>query len=87
MEFQLVLLVGMISSVMLRSLMKPGLFRQIAQRELIYVKSSTPLKDVLVSFRRTRTPFILVVEDDQLTAIMNTDNIADVILIDNTRQV
>jgi len=61
--------------------------QQIAQRELIYVKPSTPLIDVFIEFRRTRTPLILVMEDDQLAGIIDTDNIAEIIMIHNARQV
>jgi Zn-dependent protease len=61
--------------------------QQIAQRELIYVKSSTPLNDVFMEFRRTRTPLILVLEDDRLTGIIDTDNIAELIMIHTARQV
>jgi len=87
MGFSLVLLIGVISSVVLRSLIQTQPVQQIAQRELIYVKSSISLNDVFIEFRRTRTPSIQVLEDDQFAGIIGTDNIAEVILIHNTRQV
>jgi len=58
---------------------------QITQKELIFVKSSTPLNDVFMDFRRTRTPLILVMDQDQLVGIIDTDNIAELIMIHNAR--
>jgi Zn-dependent protease len=59
--------------------------QHIAQKELIIVDSNTPLNDVFLEFRRTRTPLILVMDQDQLVGIIDTDNIAELIMIHNAR--
>ena len=57
----------------------------IAHKEFIYVHSSTPLIEVFMEFRRNRAPLILVKENDQLAGIIDTDNIAELIMIHNAR--
>jgi len=58
----------------------------IAQRELVVMKSATPLSEVFMEFRRTRTPLILVMDHNQLEGVIDTDNIAELIMIQNARQ-
>ncbi len=58
----------------------------IAQKELIYVNSATPLNEVFMEFRKTRTPLILVKDSDQLVGIIDTDNIAELIMIQSARR-
>lgn len=59
--------------------------QHIANRELIIVNSNTPLNDVFMEFRKTRTPLILVKDNDHLAGIIDTDNIAELIMIHNAR--
>lgn len=59
----------------------------IAQKELIYVHSSTSLIEVFMEFRKNRAPLILVKDNDQLSGIIDTDNIAELIMIHNARRV
>jgi Zn-dependent protease/predicted transcriptional regulator len=59
----------------------------IAQKELIYVNLSTPLNEVFMEFRKTRSPLILVKDNDQLAGIIDTDNIAELIMIHNARRI
>jgi Zn-dependent protease/CBS domain-containing protein len=61
--------------------------QHIAQKELIYVQAATPLNDVFMEFKRTRTPLVLVLEDDRLAGIIDTENIAELIMIQNARRV
>ncbi len=58
----------------------------IAQKELIYVNSATPLIEVFMEFRKTRTPLILVKDSDQLVGMIDTDNIAELIMIQSARR-
>jgi Zn-dependent protease len=58
---------------------------QITNTNLVYVNSTTPLNDVFMEFKRTRTPLILVKDHDQLVGIIDTDNIAELIMIHNVR--
>jgi len=58
----------------------------IAQKELIYVHSSTSLIEVFMEFRKTRAPLILVKDNDQLAGIIDTDNIAELIMVHNARR-
>lgn len=60
--------------------------QHIAQKELIYVQSSTPLNEVFMEFRRTRTPLILVMDNDRLAGLIDTENIAELIMIQNARR-
>ena len=60
---------------------------QIAQKELIYVDIATPLNDVFMEFRKTRTPLMLVRENNHLAGIIDTDNIAELIMIHNARRI
>lgn len=60
--------------------------QHIAQKELIYVQSSTPLNEVFMEFRRTRTPLILVLDNDRLAGLIDTENIAELIMIQNARR-
>jgi Zn-dependent protease/predicted transcriptional regulator len=57
----------------------------IAQKELTFVQSTTPLNEVFLEFRRTRTPLILVMDHDHLAGIIDTDNIAELIMVHNAR--
>jgi Zn-dependent protease/predicted transcriptional regulator len=57
----------------------------IAQKEMTIVDSNTPLNDVFMEFRKTRTPLILVMDHNQLAGIIDTDNIAELIMIHNAR--
>jgi len=60
--------------------------QHIARRELIWVDIATPLHDVFMEFRRTRTPLVLVRDNNQLAGIIDTDNIAELIMIHNARR-
>ena len=60
--------------------------QHIAQRELIFVKSSTPLNDVFLEFRKTRTPLILVQDEDHFIGVIDTENIAELIMILHARR-
>ena len=57
----------------------------IAQKELTSVNLNTPLNDVYMVFRKTRTPLILVMDHNQLAGIIDTDNIAELIMIHSAR--
>lgn len=60
---------------------------QIAKTELICVQKNTSLNDVFMEFRKTRTPLILVKDQDQLVGLIDTDNIAELIMIHNARRI
>lgn len=60
--------------------------QHITQRELIFVKSSTPLNDVFLEFRKTRTPLILVQDEDHFIGVIDTENIAELIMILHARR-
>jgi Zn-dependent protease/predicted transcriptional regulator len=59
--------------------------QHIAQKDLTIVDSTTPLNDVFMEFRRKRTPLILVMDHNQLVGIIDTDNIAELIMIHQAR--
>lgn len=58
---------------------------QVTQTSLVYVNTATPLNDVFMEFKKTRTPLILVKDHDQLAGVIDTDNIAELIMIQNVR--
>lgn len=57
----------------------------VTQTDLVYVNSTTPLNDVYMEFKITRTPLILVKDHDQLAGVIDTDNIAELIMIHQVR--
>ncbi len=61
--------------------------QHIAQKDLIYVNSTTSLIDVFVEFRKTRAPLILVKDNNHLAGIIDTENIAELIMIHNARRI
>jgi len=60
--------------------------QHIARKELITVDENTPLTEVFMEFRKTRTPLILVMAHDQLAGILDTENIAELIMINTARR-
>jgi Zn-dependent protease len=60
--------------------------QHIARKELVTVDENTPLNEVFMEFRKTRTPLILVMAHDQLAGIIDTENIAELIMINSARR-
>lgn len=60
--------------------------QHIAKRDLVVVHSNTPLSEVFEAFKKTRTPMILVEDGGRLSGVIDTDNIAELIMIHQVRR-
>jgi Zn-dependent protease/CBS domain-containing protein len=59
---------------------------KISQTNLFTVNSSTSLNDVFMEFRKSRTPLILVKDENRFLGIIDADNVAELIMINSARK-
>lgn len=59
---------------------------KITQRKIIYVDASASLNDVFLEFKNSRLSLILVKDGDDLIGVIDTENLAELILIHNARK-
>lgn len=59
--------------------------KDVADTNLIYCKPDVPLFDVFLEFQKTRTPIILVFDDLQLIGIIDAENIAELMMVNQAK--
>lgn len=59
---------------------------KIAQTNLNYVDYNSPLNDVFLEFRKSKTPILLVRQNDHFAGVIDTENLAELIMIHNARK-
>jgi predicted transcriptional regulator len=59
---------------------------EVCNRDLSYADGQTPLEELFARFRDNRIPLVLVVDAGNTVGVVDTENIAELMLVKQARQ-